>query len=127
MVDRAESLARMETLPDKAWEKSRDIWRAQVELSAPTVMLWLVTYGEVELWINGAPAGASRLPRLYRNMHCWAVDASALVRRGMNELELRWLDPGDRGGIACKLPFGVFEPRSAGLLAPLRIYSEGEA
>ena len=127
MVDRAESLARMETLPDKAWEKSRDIWRAQVELSAPTVMLWLVTYGEVELWINGAPDGASRLPRLYRNMHCWAVDASALVRRGMNELELRWLDPGDRGGIACKLPFGVFEPLSAGLLAPLRIYSEGEA
>lgn len=123
-VDRAEACAHMETICDSRWTREGSIWKTSLKFNDPFVMLQLVSYGEVELWVNGSLAASSRIPALYRNMHSWAADISAWIHEGENEIQLRWLDPKDVGGIRCALPFGAFSPLCAGLLRPVRIYSD---
>ena len=117
-VDQAEACAVEK--PVEGWEKTEDRWTTELELTEGSKWLKLVSYGAVEVRINGTLAGSVRLHEMYDNICAWAVD----LRRfgaGRAVVELRWLEPGKSGGIDCVLPFGRFAPFAPGLCGTAKL------
>jgi hypothetical protein len=81
-------------------------------------MIIFCLYGNMEVFINGRSAGCCRVPKLYRGLQAWACDLGELAKPGENEITVVWEDPGDVGGVDCKLPFFDFVPLKAGFQSP---------
>ena len=107
------------------WEKRADAWKTTAYISKHAAWLLLASFGNVAVWINGLPAGQCCLAPLYQNLCVWAVSLQDQPE-GSAEILLRWLNPTEQGGPACKLPFGVFKTMTPGLYAPMRICEQGE-
>lgn len=108
-----------------AWDKRSDVWKASISLSKNAAWLLLVSFGDVEVWIDGVLAAQCRLVPLYRNLCVWAVKLQKIGPRNA-EVCLKWLDPSDQGGPVCKLPFGAFAAMTPGLYGPMRICEQEE-
>lgn len=122
-ADKAERMGNYALIDDCAWVKQENSWLLQTEL-APDAMLRIVSYGDMQVFVNDQLAGACRMHAAYRNMIVWAVDAGKYARAGQNIIELRFDDINDRGGADTRLPFGEFRPFHTGLCTPMRIYSK---
>ena len=122
-ADEAERIGNYTLIDDRAWIKDGNSWFASAEI-APDAMLRIVSYGDVQVFVNNHLAGVCRIHPAYRNMIVWAVNAGKYACEGQNRIELRFDDVNDRGGADTLLPFGEFRPFRVGLCTPMRIYSK---
>lgn len=122
-VDLAQACPVQHIIAPNAWEKAPGIWQTSITVSPNTQWLLLVSCGDLEVLIDGVPAGQCLLPKTYRNLCAWAVSLDK-ISPGTVTITLRWLEPEDRNGPVCRLPFGEFLAMKPGLYAPARLCGE---
>lgn len=124
-VDRAQACPVQRAIEPERWEKDGDCWQTSVTLCPGTQWLLLVSCGDVAVFVNEKPVGQCVLPKNYRNLCAWAVELCG-IQPGSATITLRWLEPDDRNGPVCRLPFGAFTAMQPGLYATAKLCGQEE-
>lgn len=125
-VDQAQACPVQLAIAPEQWERCAESWKTSVTITPDMRWLLLVSCGDVEALINGASVGQCSLPKRYRNLCAWAISLDG-IHPGQADITLRWLEPEDRNGPVCRLPFGEFTAMKPGLYAPARLCGEEAA
>ena len=115
LVDKARRMPKKENAACSGWDKDGNVWRTALTLEDPRSVLLLTTFGDAEVWLNGACVGRCVLDEEYRDIILWACDLKGSAVRGANALEIRWKDVSQHGGMTSQLPFGAFEEKTVGV------------
>ena len=122
-VDAAQACPVRTRYDSDIWQKNGALWQAKLKLSATARWLLLVSFGDVDVYLNDTLAGSCVLPPLYQNLCAWALPVDAFAGSDV-QIQLRWHDPDAHGGSICKLPFGEFTGLRTGLYGALSVYED---
>lgn len=119
-VDHALSCPIQHRYDMSVWNQGSCCWTTILPLPENAEWLMLVSYGDVDIRLNGVHTATCHLPHPYRNLFAWAIPLTD-IRGDQLHIELQWQNPSDHGGTVCKLPFGNFTGFNPGLYGTTRI------